>query len=222
MNVLLTLKPNYQQFQELFANEYALKLLVIIYQQCQKDIFPCAADLSKVLGIHISTVSKYLELLSKYNLIEKSQNLSKPGKPTYYKSQVENLSILLDFKILTDTLEDTLKDDVLFNPVLRENPNLPPRVIYNIDDLGNINSFTISQKTKAKRIIKRNISLTDPESQFMKYLPYPTMEPRPFLDICQEAGINDVITIKKLQFFIEKLKKYEILDLGNNRGKNNE
>ena len=59
MNVLLTLKPNYQQFQELFANEYALKLLVIIYQQCQKDIFPCAADLSKVLGIHISTVSKY-------------------------------------------------------------------------------------------------------------------------------------------------------------------
>jgi len=165
---------------------------------------------------------KYLELLSRYHLIEKDENPNKPGRPTYYKSQVENLSILLDFQFLTSTLQNTLKDDVPFNPVIREKPKLPPRVVYNINDLGNINSFTVSQKTKAKRLIKRNIHLTEPESQFMKCIPYPTMEPRPFLDICQEAGISDVITIKKLQFFVEKMKKYEILDIGKNRGKNDE
>ena len=220
--ILHTWKPNYQEFQEMFANDYSLMILLIIHQQNQKNLFPCAADISKILDIHITTVSKYLELLTKFQLIKKDQIFNKPGKPSYYKIQIEALTINLEFSSMTKKLGKIIQKPKIRNLFIRERANLSPRVEYVFKSDGTIKKFIIQQKTKAKRIVQRNVILSDIESNFMKFLPYPTMEFQSFMDICKNAGISDVITIKTLLPFLEKLEKYDIIEVKELRGDSNE
>lgn len=219
---MLTWKPNYQEFQEMFANDYCLMILLIIHQQNQKNLFPCAADISKILDIHITTVSKYLELLTKFQFIKKDQKFNKPGKPSYYKIQRDTLTINLEFSSMIKKLGEIIQEPKIHNLLIREKPNLSPRVEYFFKSNGTIKKFIVQQKTKAKRIVRRNIILSDIESNFMKFLPYPTMEFQSFIDICKNAGISDVITIKTLLPFLEKLEKYAIIEVKEIRGDSNE
>lgn len=210
---MLTWRPNYQEFQEMFANDYCLKILLIIYQQNQKNIFPCAADVSKILDIHITTVSKYLELLTKFHFINKDQIFNKPGKPSYYKTQIDDLTINLEFSLMAKKLDKMIQKPKFQNVLIREKPNLSPRVEYLFKNDGTIKKLIVQQKTKAKRIIRRNIVLSNIESNFMKYLPYPTMEFQSFTDICNNAGIYDIITIKTLLPFLKKLERYDVVEI---------
>ncbi|MFX0050013.1 MAG: hypothetical protein ACFE8U_01850, partial [Candidatus Hermodarchaeota archaeon] len=114
--------------------------------------------------------------------------------------------------------ENIVDKGILRNPLIREKPNLQPRVVYDFDNDGTISSFVVKQKTKAKRTIKRKITLTSFESNFMKFLPHPTEEVQHFLNICNNAGIKDFITMKMLLLFLEKLEKYEIIELHQNKG----
>jgi predicted transcriptional regulator len=212
VNNLFKWVPNYQEFQDLFANEYSLMILIIIHQQSQKNEYLCAAEIAKILNIHISTVTKYLDILNKNRLVQKEQDRNKPGKPTYYKTQVTTLSVTLELPEITQELEDILEEPTLPNPLVREKPNLHPRVIYEFDDNGLIRSIVLKQKTKAKRTIKRKIVLSSYESNFMKYLPHPTLQSNHFQDICHKAGITDTITMIKLLDFLNKLEKYCIIE----------
>lgn len=213
--ILLTWRPNYHEFQELFSNNYCLKILMILSQQSQKNEFFCASDIAKIFDIHISTVTKYLDLLCKNKFLEKEQILNKAGKPTYYKPKTHNISITLDLPFMTQSLQKISESTAISNPLIREKPNLAPRVTYEFDDESVITSLIIKKKTKAKRFVKQKIALSMSESNFMKYLPHPTMQAEPFLEICKKANLHDFISIKGMHSFLEKLEKYEIIEINN-------
>jgi len=71
----------------------------------------------------------------------------------------------------------------------------------------------IKTKTKGMKMINQKIILSKSESDFMKYLPHPTMNTEPFLEICKKASIVDFFAIKEILSFLEKLKKYEIIEI---------
>jgi hypothetical protein len=56
------------------------------------------------------------------------------------------------------------------------------------------------------------VELSQAESQFMKYLPHPTMEFEPFLQVCRRAKLVHYFEIKLLLFFVEKMKKMGIIE----------
>ncbi|MHA2224814.1 MAG: hypothetical protein ACXAC8_06400 [Candidatus Hodarchaeales archaeon] len=185
---------------------------MIVSQQSQKKEFLCALDIAKILDIHTSTATKYLELLCINKFLSKEQLLDKPGKPTYYKSNTQTISITLDLPHLTQSLQELSDTSSLPNPLIREMANLEPQVKYRFDENGIITSFEIRKKTRAKRFVKQKITLSKNESNFMKYLPHPTMQAEPFLDICKKANIKEFFTVKGMNSFLEKLEKYEIIE----------
>ncbi|MFX1283387.1 MAG: hypothetical protein ACFFB5_07020 [Promethearchaeota archaeon] len=208
-----TWKPNYQQFQELFANDYCLKILTLIAQKGQSEEPLCANDIAKILDIHISTATKYLDLLYSHGFVDKNQFLNKPGKPTYYKLRSYNISINIDLLFMNQTLQNLSDIGSIPNPLFREKANLPPRVEYTYDDEQIISEIVIKKRTKARRIIKRKFTLSKTESNFMKYIPHPTMKTEHFLEVCTKAGINDYFTLKEMYSFLQKLEKYQIIEL---------
>jgi hypothetical protein len=210
---LATWEPNYLQFQEVFSNEYSLKILAFLSQNTQKNKKTCASDIAKVLEMHISTATKYLDLLSKYNFVKKNQLANKPGKPTYYESTSDSIVINLNLTQFNQNIQASFEINSIQNPLVREKPNIQKRVIYKFNQADIIENFIVKKKTKAKRVVKQKITLSNNESAFMKYLPHPTMKSEPFLDICKKANLSDFFTIKEIEFFLEKLKKYDIIEI---------
>lgn len=186
---------------------------MILSQYTRKKQKICAADIAKILDIHVSTATKYLELLCKNKFVNKRQDLNKPGKPTYYRMSVESISITLDLPLISKEFQESQNLSELPSPYIREKPNLEPRVSYSFDDDGIITRIMIKSKTKGGRNISQKITLSETESAFMKYIPHPTMNTEPFLEICRKAGINDFFVVKEVLSFLEKLKKYEIVEI---------
>ncbi len=199
---------DYSLFQQIFANEYSLKILALTFQR--KNAV-CAADISKLLDIHISTAKKYLHLLAENNFLKSEQYPHRPGKPTFYSLLVDRINISLDLSEITETMDVPPISDNIPNPQIRENSNLAPRVQFHLDNKDIVNEISVKVRTKAKKTIGYKISLNETESQFMKYIPHPTMEPELFLDICTKAGISDYYSIKEAYLFAEKLMKYDII-----------
>ncbi|UCG00932.1 MAG: hypothetical protein JSW11_15110 [Candidatus Heimdallarchaeota archaeon] len=199
---------DYSSFQQLFANEYSLKILALIFQRKNKI---CAADISKLLDIHISTAKKYLDLLAKNNILKSEQYLHKPGKPTFYSLLVDRIDISLDLSQISETMDVPPVAENIPNPLIREDINSPPRVQFHFDNKDMVTEISVKVRTKAKKTIAHKIILNETESQFMKYIPHPTMEPESFFDICTKAGISDYYSIKEAYLFAEKLMKYDII-----------
>ena len=205
-------KLDYSSFQQLFANEYSLKILSLIFQ---KSSALCAADISKLLDIHISTAKKYLDLLAENNFLNSEKYLQKPGKPTYYSLLVENINISLELSHLAETMDVPPITDNIPNPQIRENINLPSKVQFLFNTKDMVTEISVKVQTKAKKTIPHKIILNETESLFMKYLPHPTMEPEFFLDICTKAGISDYYSIKEAYLFAEKLTRYNLVHFSN-------
>jgi len=199
---------DYSSFQQLFANEYCLRILGLFFQ---KKGNLCAADISKLLDIHISTAKKYLDLLAENNILGSEKYPHKPGKPTFYTLLVDNINISLDLSQIAQTMDVPPVTENIPNPQVRESVNLSPRVHFHLDTKDMVNKIAVKVRTKAKKTIAHTIVLNETESQFMKYLPHPTMKPEFFLDICLKAGISDYYSIKEVYLFAEKLLKYEII-----------
>ncbi|MFX0085822.1 MAG: hypothetical protein ACFFAU_09115 [Candidatus Hodarchaeota archaeon] len=208
-----TWTPSYFQFQEVFSNDYCLKILLLIFEKTKKRETLCATDVAKILDMHVSTATKYLDLLCKYEFVSKKQFHNKPGKPTYYASKSELIAISLDLSQLTNEIQDNLDINTIQNPLIREKPNIQERVSYEFNNDGSITNFIIKKKTKARRVVNQKIDLSRNESAFMKYLPHPTMEAECFLDICAKANLSDFYAIKGIISFLEKLKKYDIIEI---------
>jgi hypothetical protein len=187
-----------------------LRILSLLSQQDQNI---CAADVAKLLDIHVSTAKKYLDLLCKYYFIEEKSFPNKPGRPTYYSVKSKKFTITLDMTYLGQSLDVQPEEGSLPNSLIREKPNLSPRVTYTIDNEDIIRDLTIKRRTRAKRYVKYRITLSKDESNFMKYLPHPTMEPEPFLEICKKANLANYYTIKGILPFIEKLTKFDIIEV---------
>ena len=211
-----TWAPSYTEFHDVFTNGFCVKILTLIHRQSRKGVILCAADIAKLLDIHVSTATKYLELLVQHELVEKEQIVTKPGKPTYYRVVSSSVSLTLDLDSFGEFLEATVTDGDLPNPSIRELPNLAPRVVYEIDTDGLVTAFLIQLHTKARRVKKIRIPLSPLESALMKYLPHPTMSAEPFLEVCQNAGIIDYYSQKTLLSFLEKLVKYAIIEQDGN------
>ncbi len=200
-------KPAYQDFQNLFTNEKTLKILVILHKYRNKTA--SASDIAKILDVHISTAQKYLEILHDYQLVDKKTAAHKPGKPTYYTLTTGELTINLDMAHLSSTLEE---DETIPNPVIREKVFSQRKINYILDENNFIREITWIQRAKDGRRVKRGIILSDAEIQFMKYLPHPTMQPEPFLEICEKGQITDYFTVKSLLLFVRKLQELDIIE----------
>ncbi|MFW9992956.1 MAG: hypothetical protein ACFFD4_13015 [Candidatus Odinarchaeota archaeon] len=205
---MLVWKPSYQEFQTVFSNDYSLRILSIL---SRKNQIICAADVAKLLDIHISTAKKYLDVLCDYQFIDKEFFPDKPGKPTYYTIKAREFTIMLDLPYLAQTLHEQSERSPLPNPLIREKPDLPPRVTYILDNAGIVKGLVVKKRTKARRYVKQRITLSKDESNFMKYLPHPTMEAEPFLEICRKANLTSYYTIKSILPFIEKLTKFGVI-----------
>ncbi len=98
------------------------------------------------------------------------------------------------------------------NPFIREKSYLEPRIKYDVDDKGLVRKLTTKMQTKAKRYVKQEVELSQAESQFMKYLPHPTMDFEPFLQVCNKAKLDNYFEIKTILSFVEKMKKMGIIE----------
>ena len=203
-------KPSYQEFQELLANDYAVKILIVLSQQKDKL---CAADIAKLLDIHISTATKYLDLLYKNQFIDKQFVPSRQGKPTYYSLKAKEINIALNIPLLASTLLVSDSDEELPNPCIRELAHLYPNVNYQFNTDGLIEKIVLTKRTRAKKVVTYKIELSPDEMTFMKYLPHPTMQAEPFLDICKKANIIGYYQQKSLILFIEKLATLGIIKM---------
>lgn len=206
---MITWKPEYRDFQDLFANKNGLRILAVLNQD-KKNY--CAADIAKLLDIHISTSKRYLDLFYKHAFIEKQEFPDLPGKPTYFSPKNDFITIKLDMNLIAQSMIEKLEEGSLPNPSIREKAHLEPRISYDIDDKGFIKKLTVNRRTKARRFVKLQVKLSKIESQFMKYVPHPTMEFEPFLQICKRAKLNNYLTMKSLLSFIEKMKSLDIIE----------
>ena len=207
--ILLVWKPSYQEFHQMFSNDNSLKILILLSQQ-EKPI--CAAEVAKILDIHISTAKKYLDLFTDFQFIKKEFVPTKPGKPTYYTSKRKKINISLNMANLAKTFHNHITKSSLPNPFIREKANLQPRVTYVLGEEGLVQSIVHVKRTKARRHVKQRIKLSKNESRFMKFRPHPTMQASPFIEICKKARITDFFTIKALLIFTERLRKLDIIE----------
>lgn len=201
--------PNFQEFQDLFSNENALRILAILSQD--KKWF-CAADIAKLFDIHISTAKKYLDLFYDHNFIDKQEFTNKPGRPTYFSLKTNEINITLNMDVISKSMTEKLDEQSLPNPIIREKAYLEPKIIYEVDSKGLVNNLVVKMRTKAKRFVKQKVTLSQIESQFLKYLPHPTMEFESFLQICERAKLDNYFEIKSLLSFVGKLKKLGVIE----------
>ena len=199
--------PTYKEFQNLFSNVYMMKILVSLSQL--KDKRGCAADIAAILDIHISTTKKYLEMLYRYEFLNKEFVNSQPGKPTYYTLKKNKVTLILDL----DTMAlDFQSEFSIQDFLIREKKGNYPQVSFVLDRNGMVRSIKIRKRTKARRFVTRKFELTTSETHFIKYLPHPAMDPLSFLKICEKAQINDLFIIKSLQNFSLKLIELGIIE----------
>ncbi|MFW9856302.1 MAG: hypothetical protein ACFFFG_14715 [Candidatus Thorarchaeota archaeon] len=183
-----------------------MKILVCLEQQENKKA--CASDISQLVDIHKSTAKKILEALYNNQFVKKKVYTDKPGRPTYYTLAKNEFFVKLDLQYLSNDIQ---AEKHLPNPVIRESSRLPIDTDYELTEDGRIQKITYRRRTRARRLIRQRVELSELEGDFMKYLPHPTMQARPFLDICQEAGINEHYTIKKAYVFLQKMIELEII-----------
>ncbi|MFW9780151.1 MAG: winged helix-turn-helix domain-containing protein [Candidatus Heimdallarchaeota archaeon] len=199
--------PNLQEFQELFSSENTLKILICLNQQ--EDKKACSSDISQLVDVHKSTAKKILESLYNNQFVEREVYTDKPGRPTYYTLAKNEFFVKLDLQYLS---KDIQAGKQLPNPVIRESSRLPIDTDYELTEDGRIQTITYRRRTRARRLIRQRVELSSLEGDFMKYLPHPTMQAKPFLDICQQAGINEHYTVKKAYIFLKKMIELEIIE----------
>ena len=188
-------KPTYQEFQELLTNEFVLKILVVLSKQ--ENMCSCAANISTILGVHVSTAKKYLELLHKYQFVKEEFVPTQPGRPTYYTLKTTQIQIALDLNILSQSLQSEYSIPDL---TIREKRDLYPRITFALGVEGMVKGIFFRKRTKARRNVTHRIELTTIESLFMNPHPLPTMQPESFLEICKDAQITDYFIMKSLVF----------------------
>ena len=150
VHILELWTPTYQEFQDLFSNDYSLKILAILYQVHLESRTLCAADVAKLLDIHVSTAKKYLDLLADKSFVNKEFFPNKKGKPTYYSIKSMKINVNLDLERLLKNIQENVEFDSLPNPRIREKPNLEPRIIYKVNDKGLVTEILAKKLTKAK------------------------------------------------------------------------
>jgi len=173
----------------------------------------CAADMAKLLDIHVSTAKKYLDLFFNCDFLERQVISNKPGKPTYFYPKSSQITITLDMNYIARSLTTNLDEGSLTDPLIRQRLDPELGVTYDIGSDRIYRKITVKKRTKARRFVKQKLELSRTEGQFMKYLPHPTMEHDSFLQVCKDAGIVDYYEIKSLHFFVKKLEKLGIVEI---------
>ena len=201
-------QPTIQQFKELFSNDHILTAMVLMNKKSTKNVTP--SELSDLLKIHITTAKKYLELLTKYGFTTKNVLSDKQGRPSVYTLTTTTLTIALSL----DKESEFQKIEMDFwNPLIREPIDIDKIATYDHHSEGLIQSFKTKIKTKAKRLVTFTIELDNKETYFMKYLPFPTDDPKPLIKICTDANITSPIEIKSIENFVRKLTKYNLIEI---------
>ena len=153
-----------------------------------------------------------LDLFTDFQFIKKKFVPTKPGKPTYYTNKRKEINISLNMVNLAKTFQNQIAKSSLPSLIIREKANLQPRVTYILDKEGVVQEIVHVIRTKGRRNVRQRIKLSNNESRFMKHLPHPTMQAKPFIEICKQAKITNFFTIKALLIFTEKLRKLDIIE----------
>ena len=200
-------KPSYDEFQNLFSNNYTLRILVSLSQL--KNMRGCAADIASILDIHISTTKKYLDKLNSYHILMKEVVPTLPGKPTYYSLQTKQILFTLDLDIMSQNFQSK---SPIPNILIREKKGSYPQASFLLSNRGKVKTIKIRKRTKALRYVTQKIELSSTESRFMQFLPHPTMEPESIFEIWTKAQITDYFSQKLILNFTQKLIKLGIIE----------
>jgi len=207
--MLLSLKPKYSDIQGLFSvfsNDFVIKILALIFQK--PDKCSSASELASILGFHISTAKKNLEILHELGVLTKKIADDQQGRPTYYTLKTDQVEILLDLKTLSETVDYNIS---VPNVLIREKKGIYPRIQFILSENKSIKFISIRKRTKAHRTRTQHLNLTSDESKFLEYLPHPTMEPCSLSDLCERANITGLIRMRSLYNFVVKLRDLGII-----------
>ena len=197
---------SYEEFQSLFLNNFTLRILVALSQF--ENMCGSASDIASILGIHISTTKKYLELLTEYLLLEKKAVPNKPGRPTFYTLKSKDINLRLDLDNMSQNFHAKTS---IPNISIREKKGIYPQISLFMDKRGFVHGIKIRKKTKAQRYVTQKIELSTIESRFFRLIPHPTMEPESFYKLCTKAKITDYVSQKMVFNFVQKLLKLGII-----------
>jgi len=198
--------PSYEEFQSLFLNNFTLRILVTLSQF--ENMRGSASDIASILGIHVSTTKKYLDLLTESLLLEKKAVPNKPGRPTFYTLKSKDINLKLDLDNMSQTFETKIS---IPNISIREKKGIYPQISLLMDNRGFVHGIKVRKKTKAQRYVTQKIELSNIESRFFRLIPHPTMEPESFYKLCDKAKIKDHVSQKTAYNFVQKLLKLGII-----------
>jgi len=167
-----------------------------------------ASDIASILGIHVSTTKKYLDLLTESLLLEKKAVPNKPGRPTFYTLKSKDINLKLDLDNMSQTFETKIS---IPNISIREKKGIYPQISLLMDNRGFVHGIKVRKKTKAQRYVTQKIELSNIESRFFRLIPHPTMEPESFYKLCDKAKIKDHVSQKTAYNFVQKLLKLGII-----------
>ncbi len=105
---MLSWTPTYQEFKSLISSDYTLQILLLLHKLSSDGNRLCAADVSKMIGIHITTAKKNLDLLSRIGFIQSEIFTNKPGKPTYFSIKSDEINEALAISYIISTKEKDL------------------------------------------------------------------------------------------------------------------
>lgn len=199
-------ETSYEEFQSLFLNNFTLRILLALSRL--KNMCGSASEIASILGIHISTTKKYLDLLTEQFLLEKKAVPDKPGRPTYYTLKSKELNLNLDLERMSQNFQVTTSIPNIF---IREKKGIYPKISLLMDKRGFVQSIKVRKKTKAQRYVTQKIELSSIESRFFRLIPHPTMEPESFDKLCIKAKITDHVSQKLVFNFVLKLLKLGIV-----------
>jgi len=199
-------KERFQRAAFVLGKDHCLFVVETLYLK----EWSTATEIAEELKIHTATAVKYLAELYEIGIVEKRIRAGKYKDALEYRLINSEINLTLNFeKIIEEESEGVIEKakGIMVKEKARDDVN------YEWDDekqkILKVNIVGVG----VRRGIKESIGLNDLEGRFMWNLPYPSEESIQVFQICEKAGIKNVMEIKKILKFVDVLEGKGIVDV---------
>ncbi|MFC1554527.1 hypothetical protein ACFL7D_07835 [candidate division KSB1 bacterium] len=163
-----------------------------------------ASEAASRLNLHITTSQEFLDALTSLDILHKNE--VSEGKRPYFRYSLKQKKILLELDLSVLRKE---RDDSLQGRKIRERKNTNARfsTTRNNQRIASVAIWT----GEGRGHKERKISLTDPQGNFLFYLPFPNAEYLSISEIMRKADIDESLTPEILDI-VELLEKHNIIE----------
>ena len=199
-------KKQFHRAAFVLGKDHSIDLIETLYI---KD-WTTATEIADELKIHTATAVKYLTELHEIDLVEKRTRPGKYKDALEYKLINSKINLTLNFdKIIKEESAGVIEKarSIKVKERVRDDVNYEwdddKQKILKINFIGG----------NLRRGIKEFVSLNDCEGRFLWHVPYPSDESLLVFRICEKAGINNAMDIKKILKFVDFLKDKGVVDV---------